>query len=243
MVKPPDPIRTPKLSTIGPAQYCGGGPRGNRRWCTFLYYHRQKCDNLAEWLRRWPAKPLCYAREGSNPSVVAILQNTTRKKYLCLIVKRCAPQESNLGRHGHNVEFYHWTRGARLYFTVYVKYVKCMLQNGGILKNWVGIEHAVHGDVIRFWIFPNANANYISRRCLINIGIRKISWIHPLQWSSSYHSHEYYSSAGAFYSFEPVGDIWFCNSHFLYRVSFPRTCEAMLWYYEFSQLQMHCAWL
>ena len=155
----------------------------------------------------------------------------------------CAPQESNLGRHGHNVEFYHWTRGARLYFTVYVKYVKCMLQNGGILKNWVGIEHAVHGDVIRFWIFPNANANYISRRCLINIGIRKISWIHPLQWSSSYHSHEYYSSAGAFYSFEPVGDIWFCNSHFLYRVSFPRTCEAMLWYYEFSQLQMHCAWL
>ena len=35
MVKPPDPIRTPKLSTIGPAQYCGGGPRGNRRWCTF----------------------------------------------------------------------------------------------------------------------------------------------------------------------------------------------------------------
>ena len=31
MVKPPDPIRTPKLSTIGPAQYCGGGPRGNRR--------------------------------------------------------------------------------------------------------------------------------------------------------------------------------------------------------------------
>ena len=36
MVKPPDPIRTPKLSTIGPAQYCGGGPRGNRRWCTFL---------------------------------------------------------------------------------------------------------------------------------------------------------------------------------------------------------------
>ena len=32
----------------------------------------------------------------------------------------CAPQESNLGRHGHNVEFYHWTRGARCYFTVHV---------------------------------------------------------------------------------------------------------------------------
>ena len=36
MVKAPDPFRTLKLSTIGPAQYCGGGPRGNRRWCTFL---------------------------------------------------------------------------------------------------------------------------------------------------------------------------------------------------------------
>ena len=33
-----------------------------------------QCDNLAEWLRRWPAKPLCFAREGSNPSVVAILR-------------------------------------------------------------------------------------------------------------------------------------------------------------------------
>ena len=31
MVKAPDPFRTLKLSTIGPAQYCGGGPRGNRR--------------------------------------------------------------------------------------------------------------------------------------------------------------------------------------------------------------------
>ena len=30
-VKAPDPIRTPKLSTFGPAQYYGGGPRGNRR--------------------------------------------------------------------------------------------------------------------------------------------------------------------------------------------------------------------
>ena len=35
-VKPPDPIRTPKLSTHGPTQYCGGGPRGNRRCCMFL---------------------------------------------------------------------------------------------------------------------------------------------------------------------------------------------------------------
>ena len=38
MVKPPDPIRTPKLSTIGPAQYCGGGPRGNRRCRMFLSF-------------------------------------------------------------------------------------------------------------------------------------------------------------------------------------------------------------
>ena len=29
MVDTPHPIRTAKLSTIGPDQYCGGGPRGN----------------------------------------------------------------------------------------------------------------------------------------------------------------------------------------------------------------------
>ena len=40
MVKAPDPIRTPKLSTIGPAQYCGGGPRGNRRCRMFLPFCR-----------------------------------------------------------------------------------------------------------------------------------------------------------------------------------------------------------
>ena len=28
-------------------------------------------DNVSEWLRRWPAKPLCIARESSNLSVVA----------------------------------------------------------------------------------------------------------------------------------------------------------------------------
>ena len=46
MVKPPDPIRTPKLSTIGPAQYCGGGPRGNRRWCTFLPYQAEEFSSF-----------------------------------------------------------------------------------------------------------------------------------------------------------------------------------------------------
>ena len=34
-------------------------------------------DDLAEWLRRWPAKPLGFAREGSNPSVVAIFASNT----------------------------------------------------------------------------------------------------------------------------------------------------------------------
>ena len=47
MVKPPDPIRTPKLSTIGPAQYCGGGPRGNRRWCTFCH-NKCSCGPMAK---------------------------------------------------------------------------------------------------------------------------------------------------------------------------------------------------
>ena len=48
MVKPPDPIRTPKLSTIGPVQYCGGGPRGNRRWCTFFTLTSRKLKYYAK---------------------------------------------------------------------------------------------------------------------------------------------------------------------------------------------------
>ena len=40
--------------------------------CATSLISYQWVDNLAEWLRRWPAKPLGYAREGSNPSVVAI---------------------------------------------------------------------------------------------------------------------------------------------------------------------------
>ena len=27
-------------------------------------------DEVAEWLRRWTANPLCFAREGSNPFLV-----------------------------------------------------------------------------------------------------------------------------------------------------------------------------
>ena len=37
-VEAPDPIRTPKLSTLGHTQYCGGGPRGNRVCCQFLEF-------------------------------------------------------------------------------------------------------------------------------------------------------------------------------------------------------------
>ena len=32
-VNPPHPIRTAKLSTVGPNQYYGGGPRGNLGCC------------------------------------------------------------------------------------------------------------------------------------------------------------------------------------------------------------------
>ena len=30
----------------------------------------KKTDNVSEWLRRRPAKALCFARAGSNPAVV-----------------------------------------------------------------------------------------------------------------------------------------------------------------------------
>lgn len=32
-------------------------------------------DNVSEWLRRWPAKPLCSARAGSSPAVVVLITN------------------------------------------------------------------------------------------------------------------------------------------------------------------------
>jgi hypothetical protein len=32
-------------------------------------------DALAEWLRRWPAKPMGYARVGSNPTGVVLFGN------------------------------------------------------------------------------------------------------------------------------------------------------------------------
>ena len=41
MVDTPHPIRTAKLSTIGPNQYCGGGPRGNLGCRMFFFF----CNN------------------------------------------------------------------------------------------------------------------------------------------------------------------------------------------------------
>ena len=38
MVDTPHPIRTAKLSTIGPNQYCGGGPRGNLGCRMFFFF-------------------------------------------------------------------------------------------------------------------------------------------------------------------------------------------------------------
>ena len=90
MVKPPDPIRTPKLSTIGPAQYCGGGPRGNRR-CLFVFtflpnsaqrplkfyqtFTLQVADPVAQWLRRVTTN---HEIEGSSPSRVGFFGLTAR---------------------------------------------------------------------------------------------------------------------------------------------------------------------
>ena len=46
----PHPIRTAKSSTVGPNQYCGGGPRGNlgcrRASFYFLFYFFSKCFAL-----------------------------------------------------------------------------------------------------------------------------------------------------------------------------------------------------
>ena len=42
MVDTPHPIRTAQLSTIGPDQYCGGGPRGNlgcRMFFLLFFFH------------------------------------------------------------------------------------------------------------------------------------------------------------------------------------------------------------
>ena len=46
-----------------------GRSDGIRIWISVRKKLRTQ-DTLAEWLRRWPAKPLCSARVGSNPTGV-----------------------------------------------------------------------------------------------------------------------------------------------------------------------------
>ena len=48
-------------------------------------------DEVAEWLRRWTANPLCSARVGSNPILVAFFQ---------LLVKAITFQKQNEGQSG-----------------------------------------------------------------------------------------------------------------------------------------------
>ncbi len=44
-------------------------------FCVYSYYlfELKSYDEVAEWLRRWTANPMCSARVGSNPILVAIL--------------------------------------------------------------------------------------------------------------------------------------------------------------------------
>ncbi len=37
-LKAPHPVRSAKLSKVSPSQYCGGGPRGNPRCCSFFLF-------------------------------------------------------------------------------------------------------------------------------------------------------------------------------------------------------------
>ena len=45
MVDTPHPIRTAQLSTIGPDQYCGGGPRGNLG-CRMFFFFGETCRQI-----------------------------------------------------------------------------------------------------------------------------------------------------------------------------------------------------
>ena len=50
--------------------------RVNIFYCSLFEIYKAICfvcfvlDNMSERLRRWPAKPLCFTRAGSNPAVV-----------------------------------------------------------------------------------------------------------------------------------------------------------------------------
>ncbi len=37
-LKAPHPVRSAKLSKVSPSQYCGGGPRGNPRCCSSIFF-------------------------------------------------------------------------------------------------------------------------------------------------------------------------------------------------------------
>ncbi len=37
-LKAPHPVRSAQLSKVSPSQYCGGGPRGNPRCCSSIFF-------------------------------------------------------------------------------------------------------------------------------------------------------------------------------------------------------------
>ena len=51
---------------------------------------------MAEWLRRWPAKPLCIARVGSNPTGVAFFKFPVLRKLQTLNIEILTRANSNI---------------------------------------------------------------------------------------------------------------------------------------------------
>ncbi len=63
-VKAPHPVRSAKLSTVSPSQYCGGGPRGNPGCCSFLllsYFCPSGCH-------QWPHPPASKSHSRAQES-------------------------------------------------------------------------------------------------------------------------------------------------------------------------------
>ena len=62
----------------------GSNPAGGVLFLYFVSFSCHQRDTLAEWLRRRPAKPLGFARVGSNPTGVVIFfllkKNIYKKK-------------------------------------------------------------------------------------------------------------------------------------------------------------------
>ena len=104
----PRGIRTPNLRVWNPTRYhCAIGSVTIHKVISKLKTLRKKTlyqsfssinnsDTLAEWLRRRPAKPLGFAREGSNPSGVVFLPSLTE---LLSIVDWDDPTERKFWRH------------------------------------------------------------------------------------------------------------------------------------------------